>query len=105
MYEVNKEIVNRMLDEMPENKKATLRNALTRNCILTSYYGLSLGTLSVYKEGFYLEFTGTRCSFSVYAKDADGELVFGRKPQEKSLNLLYRDQIYDTLSFIDWCRF
>ena len=105
MYEVNKELVARMLDEMPPAKKESLRKSLTRNSMLTSYYGLSFGTLSVYKEGFYLEFSGTRCAFSVYAQDDDGELRFTRKPNDRNLSLLYRESIYDTLSFIDWNRY
>ena len=89
MYKVNQELVKQMLHDMPESKKATLRKALERNLILTSSYVLSGCTLTIYKEGFLVQLDGTRCSFSVYAKDDDGDLVFMRKPNESTLHKLY----------------
>ncbi len=93
-HRVNEELVNQMLDVMPESKKAVLRKALERNCILTSCRIMEHGELTVYKEGFYLQLFGTRCSFSVYCKDDDGELVPMRKPVESKLHKLYTDGIH-----------
>ena len=81
-YKVNQEIIARILREMPESKKQALDNALYRNMLLTSASVLSSCTMTVYKEGWYLKFDGTRCSFSVFAKDNDGDLEFIRKPKE-----------------------
>lgn len=105
MYQINKEIVVRMLEELPADKKKTLHSALTRNSMLTSFYGLSCGTLTVYKEGFHLELSGTRCAFNAYAQDDDGELKFTRKPNSDKLHMLYQDPIYDTLAFINWYKY
>lgn len=80
-----------MLKEMPEQKKNVLRNALIRNSILTSARTLENCTLTIYKEGYLIELEGTRCSFSVYAKDDDGELVFMRKPNKSKLHKLYEE--------------
>lgn len=91
MTKINREIVAEMLKEMPEAKKEVLTKALTRNFILTSAYVLSSCTLVVYKEGFLVKLEGTRASFSVYAKDNDGELVFTRKPNEDKLHKLYEE--------------
>lgn len=79
-----------MLSEMPESKKETLRKACERNDYLTSFYGLSSNqVIHVYKEGWYLQLDGTRCSFKVWAYDNDGEFVFARKPKESKLHKLY----------------
>ena len=83
------EMAYRMLDEMPECKAEVLCKALDRNLILTSCSVLSSGYLYTYKEGWLLKLEGTRCSFSVFAYDNDGELLFSRKPKESSLHLLY----------------
>lgn len=91
MYKVNRELVTQMLNEMPEEKKVVLGKALLRNFLLTSAKVLSSCTLTVYKEGFHIRLDGTRCSFSVYAKDNDGELEFCRKPAESKLRKLYED--------------
>lgn len=90
---VNKEIVARILNEMPESKKEVLRRALERNSILTSAAVLSSCTLTIYKEGWLVKLDGTRCSFSVYAEDDDGEFVFKRKPNENKLHKLYEQWI------------
>lgn len=87
----NRELIARMLKEMPEEKKIVLENALYRNLILTSASVLSSCTFTVYKEGFSVKLDGTRCSFSVYAKDNDGELEFIRKPAENKLHKLYEE--------------
>ncbi len=78
-----------ILREMPGQKKEVLRNALTRNFLLTSVVVLPFGTMRVYKEGWYLTLKGTRCCFSVWAGDNDSGFTFGRKPVENSLHLIY----------------
>lgn len=87
----NREIVKQMLTEMPESKKAVLKKALERNFILTSSYVLSSCTLTVYKEGWLVKLEGTRASFSVFAKDNDGEFIFMRKPNDDKLHYLYEE--------------
>lgn len=93
MEKVNYEIAMDMLKNMPEKKKEVLKKALERNYNLTSSWALGLGTMTIYKEGFLLSLEGTRCSFSVFAFDNDGELEFARKPNESRLNKLYKDDI------------
>lgn len=52
---------------------------------------LEHGTL---KEGWYITLQGTRCSFSVWADDNDGELVFHRKPNESKLHKLWEYDLH-----------
>lgn len=85
----NRELANRILEEMPEEKKQLLEKALDRNEILTSSRSLGNGCMSVYKEGWYIKLEGTRCSFSVFAKDVDGEFEFIRKPNADKLHKIY----------------
>lgn len=88
----NKKIALEMLSNMPKSKKITLKKAVIRNWDFTSTYALPYGTMTVYKEGFYLRLEGTKCQFSVYASDNDGTLiVLKKKPNEKFLNRLYVD--------------
>lgn len=90
--EINKEIALEMLSNMPKSKKITLAKEVMRNWDFTSTYALPYGTMTVYKEGFYLRLEGTKCQFSVYASDNDGTLiVLKKKPNEKFLNRLYVD--------------
>ena len=49
--------------------------------------------MTIYKEGFYLVLSGTRCSFSIFAYDKDGKLEFARKPHENKLNKIYDDSL------------
>ena len=91
MTKVNREIVAEILQKMPENKKETLRKALDRNLILTSSRVLSCCEMTIYKEGWLVELTGTRCKFSVFAKDNDGQYEFIRKPNKDKLHKLYSE--------------
>ena len=91
MKKYNREIVAEMLEQMPEEKKIVLGKALYRNFLLTSAKVMSSCTLTVYKEGWLVRLDGTRCSFTVFAKDNDGEYVFMRKPAEKKLHKLYEE--------------
>lgn len=91
MKTYNQSIVSDILNQMPAEKKAVLGRALDRNLILTSTRVLSSCTLTVYKEGWLVTLEGTRCSFSVFAKDNDGEYEFIRKPNESKLHKLYDD--------------
>ena len=85
----NKTFTMDMLRAMPEEKNKVLINALTRNDILTSFWGLGNQVVEVYKEGWYINMEGCRCSFAMWVEDNDGEFVFGkRKP--KNIHLLYR---------------
>ena len=102
MKNCNRWIVSRMLEEMPDSKKATLHKMLLRNCYLTSAYVLSSCTLTVYKEGWYIKLEGTRCSFTVYAKDNDGSFEFIRKPVESKLTKLYSDWCCMNVSDFDF---
>lgn len=89
-----KNTVTWILEEMPESKKRVLINALERNLELTSSWILEHGTLTCYKEGWYITLQGTRCSFSVWASDNDGELVFHRKPNESKLHKLWEYDLH-----------
>lgn len=91
---INYEIAARILQEMPEEKKASLEKALDRNFILTSARVLSMGEMTVYKEGWLLVLNGTRCKFSIFAKDNDGKFEFIRKPIESKLHKLYTQTLY-----------
>ena len=90
---INYEIAIDMLKGMPKKKKETLRRALERTWILTSSYIMESGYMTIYKEGFYLVLSGTRCSFSIFAYDKDGKLEFARKPHENKLNKIYDDSL------------
>lgn len=91
MTRINREIVAEIIAKMPETKRQTLSKALDRNEILTSSRVLSGCTLTIYKEGFLVELEGTRCGFTVYANDNDGELEITRKPNENKLHKLYSE--------------
>lgn len=75
---------------MPDNKKSSLHNALSRNLEFTTSWGLELGELRAYENGVYITLQGTRCSFSVYAELVNGKPVFKRKPPESKLSLKFR---------------
>lgn len=89
MKAYNLEIVKRILDEMPSEKKRVLGKALDRNMILTSARVLSGCTLEIFKEGWRVTLHGTRCSFSVFVKDDDGGFIFTRMPSRSKLHLLW----------------
>lgn len=91
LSKVNRELVMDIIKGLPDTRKRVLGDALYRNFILTSAWVLSGCTLSVYKEGFYVELGGTRSAFRVWVSDNDGELVYGRKPAEKTLHKLYEE--------------
>lgn len=91
MRKVNREIAAEILHMLPESKKNALANACRRNAMFTSSYGLENMTMTVYIEGFKLTLDGCRSSFSVYAKDNDGEFEITRKPAESKLHKLYED--------------
>lgn len=103
MYAINKIIALEILHKLPENKLNVLRKALVRNYILTSSYDLEHGTLTIYKEGYYLEINGTRVKFSVFAYDNDGELIIAeRKPHNSKLSKLYDDYMHFDESDFDF---
>lgn len=90
-----------MLREMPEEKKNVLRNALRRNACFTSARTLEHGTITVYKEGWYIELTGCQCGFKVFLLDNDRFDPTGtvpvkviRKPKDSKLNKLYSDSLH-----------
>lgn len=92
---VNKEIIFDILHKLPENKMEVLKRALERNFTLTSSYILEHGNIRVYKEGYYTTLEGTRCSFSVFAYDRDGEIeISQRKPRENKLNFIYEESLH-----------
>lgn len=91
MHKTNREIVASILHQMPKEKKTVLVKVLQKNFILTSSWVLSSCTLTIYKEGWLVKLDGTRCGFSVFAKDNDGEFEFIRKPNENKLHKLYKE--------------
>ena len=105
-YQISHNMMKWMLSDMPAEKKAIFDKACTRNMILTSTYGLGDAIITVYKEGWYLQMTGTRCSFSIWAYDNDGELIFARKPKADKLHKLYSDNLimckYSEADFYRW---
>ena len=90
-----------ILDSMPDDKKKVLVNACGRNNILTSAFVLEFGKLTTYKEGWYVELKGTRSGFKVWAFDNDGELVFGRKPNDSKLHKLWSEDLHFSESDFD----
>ena len=101
---VNDLIALEMLQQMPHEKKQALANTITRNYMLTSDEHIDNVRIEVYKEGWYLIITGTRCQFAVWAGDNDGEYVFTRKPNAGKLHKLYGESLYnvDAAEAIDW---
>lgn len=94
--QINHDLALDILRAMPEKKKEALRRALAINNHNTSARMLEHGSMTVYKEGWYVELNGCRCSFAVYAEDHDGEIIpMQRKTIEKKLHFLY----CTTLSF------
>ena len=83
-----------ILDSMPDEKKKVLVNACGRNCIFTSAFILEMGTITTYKEGWYVELEGVRSGFKVWAWDNDGVFVFGRKPVKSKLHELHHASLH-----------
>lgn len=98
----NEEFTIHLLREaLPEAKKAVLRNALYRNMCFTSARTLEHGTLTVYKEGWYIELTGCQCSYRVFVMDNDrfdptGTVPYRviRKPADSKLNFLHKHTLH-----------
>ncbi len=88
---INKEIAFEIVKKLDGKKRTSFLKALDRNDWLTSVWILEELTMIIYKEGFYITFTGTRCKFSVFAYDRDGEFeIAERKPHDSKLHPLYR---------------
>ena len=90
----SKKFAKWILESMPIEKKKVLANACWRNCYLTSAFTLEHGTITTYKEGWYIELRGTRSGFNVWAGDNDGTLVFGRKPIKSKLHEIWHDSLH-----------
>lgn len=91
---INQEIALDIIKSLTGKKLERLIATLDRNCALTSTWDLSHGEITIYKQGWYLELTGTRCRFSVFAFDNDGEIeIADRKPHENKLNRLYSESL------------
>jgi hypothetical protein len=87
---INKEIAFDIVDKLEGKKRISFLKALDRNDWLTSVWTLDTLTMVIYKEGFYVTFEGTRCKFSVFAYDRDGEFeIAERKPHDSKLHPLY----------------
>lgn len=84
-------VIETMFQEMPIAKCVSLDNTMTRNMCFTSEAVPEHCYLYTYKEGWYFVAEGCQCRFSVWAFDCDGEFVFGRKPAEKTLHMLWVD--------------
>ncbi len=89
--EASKTMLDRILKEMPEEKKMQLRKQIERNGEFTSDYRFTRATVTTYTEGWYITIEGTRAGFSIFAGDNDGELVFGRKP--RTLTFLFKAEL------------
>ena len=87
--DVQKPIIEMIMKALPDSKKKSLYNATNRNCILTSEYLLRNGTITTYKEGWYLELEGCRSRFAVWAWDCDGVVEIGRKPIDSKINKIW----------------
>lgn len=93
--EANTWIAREMLLTMPDKKKEQYIKAVRINCHHTSAFDLDEPILTIYKEGFYLTAKGCRCSFTLWARDNDGELIFEkRKPNESKLHELYGEYLH-----------
>lgn len=93
MENINIEIAQDIMAMLPEEKKQTLARALFRNEMLTSTWVLEHCTIVIYREGWLLDFSGTRSGFKVFAKDNDGDMEIIRKPIESKLHEIYRVHI------------
>ena len=98
------EIMRMMFEAMPEDKKQTFNNAVYRNYLLTSNYELAHGSMEVYKEGWYIRFTGCRSEFAYWCFDNDGEMKPGRKPNKEKLNYLWGFEWYNEDEICEMCR-
>lgn len=90
-----------LLEAMPEENKNSLRKALQRNMHFTSAWVLEFGTLTVYKEGWYIDLRGCQSSYKVFILDNDrfdetGDVPFRviRKPHDSKLNPLYQTSLH-----------
>jgi len=90
-----------LLEMLPEEKKNVLRRALERNCIFTSARTLEMGTITVYKEGWYIQLTGCQVGYKVFVLDNDrfdptGTVPFRviRKPHDRKLSKLYTASLH-----------
>lgn len=91
---INNEMALEIILALKGKKFERLVATLDRNNYLTSCWDLSSGEMVVYKEGFYLTLEGTRCKFSVFAWDRDGEMeIADRKPVEGKLHRLYSESL------------
>ena len=98
----NEEFTIHLLREaLPEEKKEVLRRALWRNCHFTSAYTLEFGTLTVYKEGWYIELRGVQTGYKVFVMDNDrfdptGTVPYRviRKPADSKLSYLYTADLH-----------
>lgn len=90
MDENNKRIAFEIVNKLEGKKRTSFLKALDRNDWLTSVWILETLSMIIYKEGFYVTFEGTRCKFSVFAYDRDGEFeIAERKPHDSKLHPLY----------------
>ena len=87
----NEWVLNELFGKMPIEKCNSLSRTMYRNFCFTSDDVPEHCRLAIYKEGWYFEAEGCQCRFAVWAKDNDGEMVFGRKPAEKFLHFLWSD--------------
>lgn len=93
-------VIGEMFKVIPADKLNTFNGAINRNAILTSSYFLAHGTLTVYKEGWYVEFEGCRSRFGYWCADNDGVFVPGRKPSADKLRKLWSWHWYNEEN---WC--
>lgn len=90
-HESNKWVLGELFSKMPISKCVSLDKTITRNFCFTSDFAPEHCRLTIYKEGWYFEADGCQCRFTVWAKDNDGEMVFGRKPAERLLHKIWSD--------------
>ena len=92
---ISEEITLDTIKALRGKKLERLLATLDRNSALTSTWDLVHGEVNVYKEGWYITLTGTRCGFSVFAWDRDGDIeIADRKPHDNKLHFLYTDSLH-----------
>lgn len=78
------QIAKTILKIMPKEKLATLKKACERNYNCTSSYMLENGTITQYKEGYYIKLEGVRTNFAVFYSVE--KQSFTRKPNANKLH-------------------
>ena len=94
MLRANEQITLEIIKVLPDDKLEKLIKVLDRNEALTSTWDISDVTITVYKQGWYIEFIATRSRYAVFAYDRDGDYeITDRKPHENKLDRIYSEHL------------